>query len=686
MADLVVEVLCEELPVSMIAPALAAFEDGLVGLLKGVPHAGTRAFSTPRRLAVVVEGLAAARPSETQLVTGPPLQAAQRDGAWTRAAEGFARGKGVTTDALQVVDGPRGQVVAVEVSTGGETVAELVSGGLDKLVLGLPFKKSMRWRDDVKAWGRPIRGVTVAYGGELVPCTVGGLDAVATVTGHRRSTLPPAPVSTADDYLAALRERWVEADRDVRRARVADGLAEVCAAEGVTLAEDEALLDEVTDLVEWPTVLAGRFDAELLELPARLLEESMKVHQRYFPSTVDGALSNVFLICSNNPTGDAATIALGNARVIRARFDDARFFFAEDRKLSLEEHGADLVKMRWVRGLGTVAEKQARLVALAPGLSEVTGGDPAKAARAAALCKCDLLSQMVGEFPELQGHIGRLYAAAAGEADEVALAVEEHYLPRFAGDDPPTTGEGLALALADRLDTLAGCFGIGLVPKGSADPQGLRRAAVGINVLLMERGTPQTLRPLLLAALSQHGDSLKRDADDVATDLVGFVLGRLRAMLAAEHRRDVVNAVFDALGDAPADADPVRLAARVRAVDAFSRSGEFADMMTAFKRVLNISKDHHEGLVEHPGTPEPASAALLEAVTSRQAAIDVATAELDYEAALGQMMTLKPAIDAFFDDVLVMDEDPAVRAFRLGLLRTIANAFLAVADFRRISE
>lgn len=411
----------------------------------------------------------------------------------------------------------------------------------------------------------------------------------------------------------------------------------------------------------------------------------MKVHQRYFPTTVDGALSNVFLVCSNNPTGDAATIAAGNARVLRARFDDARFFFAEDAKLSLEQHGADLAKMRWVRGLGTVADKQERLVALAARLSGAMGADEAHARRAAALCKCDLLSQMVGEFPELQGHIGRLYAVAGGEPEAVALAVEEHYRPRFAGDSLPSTPEGLALAMADRLDTLSGCFGIGLLPKGSADPQGLRRAAVGLNALLLHRGQPQALRPLLSAALAGH-EGLERDADEVATDLVGFVVSRLRAMLAADHRTDVVNAVLDALGDAPTDADPVRLAARVAAVDALASSGEFSDLMTAFKRVLNITKDHAGGLVPHPGSPAPASAALLAAVRAQSAATDAALDALDYEGALAQMVTLKPAIDRFFDEVLVMDEDPAVRAFRLGLLSTVASTFLAVADFRRISE
>lgn len=662
MPELFIAVRCEELPANLIAPALEGLERGVVALLEGIEHGPVRSFSTPRRLAVSVADCAEGRPVVEALVTGPPLAAPEK------ARAGFARGKGVAFEDLRVVEGKKGKVVAALVTEGGERTVEQVAAGLEKLILGLPFKKAMQWGKGGIRWGRPIHQVIALFDGALIPATVAGLQTNAELVGHRLAE-GTRPVTGAADYRSNLRELWVLADREERKGLIREGLDAAAREHGVRVGWDEGLLDEVTDLVEWPVPVVGRFDQELLELPARLLMESMKVHQRYFPAlNADGSLSNLFFITSNNPVGDGPLIAEGNRRVIGARFQDAQFFFREDKRRSLQEHGANLVKMRWVRGLGTMAEKQERLAALGALLAERIGADAEATRRAGSLAKCDLLSQMVGEFPELQGHMGRLYAEHQGEPAEVALAIEEHYLPRFANDALPSTGGGQALALADRLDSLVGCFSIGLVPKGN-DPQGLRRAANGVLAILLAEGHRESLADLVGLPGPQ------------APGLVDFILARFRALMQAEgHATDVIDAVLKAGGD-----DPVLLAARVRGLSELSASGDFSPLMVAFKRVLNISKEHdgasfEQGLFEHRSEGELAQAyreALLEVPELVQA--------LNVGDALTHLVQMKPIIDRYFDDVLVNCEDPALRASRLGLLRAISELFLSIADFRAIS-
>jgi glycyl-tRNA synthetase beta chain len=679
-SELLIEVRCEELPHAMIGPALSALESGVKALLKGVEHGESRVFSTPRRLAVCVSDVAEGRPLTEQLVTGPPLAAAQRDGVWTKAAEGFARGRGVPVEELEVVEGPRGPVVAATVRQGGDRSADLIAAGLEKLVLGLPFKKAMRWGARRERWGRPIHQVVAVLDGRRLVAEVAGIETSDVVVGHRRSRLAPVPVIDGPSYLAALEQRWVLADRSVRRATLVtqgDALASV---EGLRVDWDPDLLEEVTDLLEWPMALLARFDEDLLKLPGRLLIESMKVHQRYFPTyDAEGALTNVFVVVSNNPTGDAELIATGNARVLRARFYDARFFFAEDRKRTLQELGADLATMRWVRKLGTMADKQARVASLAVTLSTGLGLSQGEQAGAAgAVCKCDLLSQMVGEFAKLQGHIGHLYALNQGFDPVAAGAIEEHYLPRYAGDDLPASDAGRALAIADRLDTLAGCFGIGLKPKASADPQGLRRAANGILAVLLDAGLRCQLGELIELAAANF------EAKADTSELVEFVLARLRAMLQAEgHATDIVDAVLAAGGQ-----DPVQIAARVRGLTALSRSGEFGPLAEAFKRVLNISKDHTDTVYDRDLFQARVEDDLASAFEAARDEVPRLVDQLQVEAALSRCVQLKPAIDAYFDvdGVMVMAEDPSVRATRLGLVTSIARLFLSVADFRVINS
>jgi glycyl-tRNA synthetase beta chain len=662
MGELLIAVRCEELPYDLIAPALDGLVRGTRALLEGIEHGELTVYSTPRRLAVRVDDCAVGRPKVEKLVTGPSIQAPEG------ARRGFARGKGVAFEDLEVVEGKKGQVVGARVSEGGEQTVDLVAAGLEKLILGLPFKKSMQWGNGGVRWGRPIHQVMALFDGASIDASVAGIGTSTELVGHRLAD-GSATVSCAADYVSGLEGLWVLVDRDARKDRIRAQLLAAATEHEVNLELDEDLLDEVTDLVEWPVTIVGRFNEELLELPAKLLIESMKVHQRYFAALkADGSLDNAFFIVSNNPVGDGPLIAEGNRRVIAARFQDARFFLSEDRKKSLAEHGADLAKMRWVRKLGTMEEKQARLVDLAGVLAERLGHDADKARAAAALCKCDLLSQMVGEFPKLQGHMGHLYALTDGHDAEVASAIEEHYLPRYAGDDVPSTGAGQALALADRLDTLAGCFSIGLKPKGN-DPQGLRRAANGVLAVLLAHGHRVSLKELVaLPAFEAKG-------------LVAFVLARFRALKQSEgHATDVIDAVLAAGGD-----DVVQLSARVSALSELSAGGDFGALMVAFKRILNISKEHdstafNAALFEHQSERDLASA-LAEAQTVVPGQVEA----LHVGDALAHLIQMKPTIDQYFDDVLVNCEDVELRASRLGLLCAISGLFRSIADFRAIS-
>jgi len=396
------------------------------------------------------------------------------------------------------------------------------------------------------------------------------------------------------------------------------------------------------------------------------------------------------LTVSNNPFGDAALIAEGNKRVLAARFYDAQFFYAEDRKTPLAQHGEGLVKMRWVKGLGTMADKQERIGTLAQSLASLLGADPLVAFQAGSLAKADLLTLMVGEFPELQGHMGRLYAQNDGLDAKVALAIEEHYLPRFAADGPPTSAAGQTVGLADRLDTLAGCFGIGLVPKGSADPQGLRRAANGVLAILFASGRAVPLTALVGAALdgyeAREGSAvvIRRDRGEVMAQVTQFILERLRAQLKDEgYATELVDAVLSAGGD-----EVLGLRARVDALATLAKSGGFGELVQLVKRVQNISKDHDSAVYDAAALPEPAEPAeraLAEAFESARDEVNAAFARVDVGAALARMIQLRPAVALFFDQVLVMAEDEALRRNRLGLLRAVAELFRSVADFRNLS-
>jgi len=714
--ELLVEVRCEELPPSMVRPALDGLRDGLVKLLDGIALGAVRTYATPRRLAVVITDVAEGKPVVRKLVTGPPADRAQVDGQWTPAAVGFAKGKGKEVSDIQIVDTPKGKVIGIEVEEGGEKSFTVLANGLAEVITKLPFHKSMEWGRGGLRFGRPLRSVAALFAGEVIPGRIGDVEFGRSTEAHRLAKDNHFTFSNAEQWLSGLRERWVEPDLDVRMARIRAILDDAARTYGAERIEDAALEEQVLHLVEWPTPMIGSFEEDLLNLPPRLLVESMKVHQRYFPVFVAGKLTNRFVVVSNNPEGDTELISTGYARVLRARFFDARFFLAEDRKKKLEEFGAGLDRMRWIKGLGTMADKQARVATLANELAVEVGAVPATVQRAGSLCKADLLTQMVGEFPELQGHMGRLYAAGQGDSEEVAVAIEEHYLPRFAGDAVAQTPAGVALALADRLDTLVGCFGIGLIPKGG-DPQGLRRAAVGLVNTLVQRGLAVDLRELFSKATKRFhaevGDrplfeawkkergtaAVPKDAETLVESLVEFTLARWKGQAVGEGvPADYADAVLESLqpvldpngedsGLRRQETRPLALERKLAALRELASSGDFDVFAALLKRAANISKGTAvEGLNAQEGQGGSQEQALGAAIRSALQVVVKGSHNHDYAAILGALSGLREPIAQMFDHVLVNDpNDPAGTQRRLVLLAYVTYMSTQVADFSRIS-
>ncbi|MCB9678459.1 MAG: glycine--tRNA ligase subunit beta [Alphaproteobacteria bacterium] len=692
-AELLVELVTEEIPASFIRPALQSLADGVVGLLEGIEHGEVRTYATPRRLAVVVAGVAAGRPVSRRVVTGPPADRAFKDGAPTQAGIGFAKGKGVDPSALTVVEGPKGPVVAVEIEEGGEQTRDLVGAGLAGVITAIPFRKSMEWGTGGLRFARPLHRVNALYDGIVVPGAVHGIPFGNETIGHRLKHHEIEFVSEGE-WLAGLRENAVEPDLRARELHIRNLLAEAAESLGCDAIVDAELLEEVLHLVEAPTLVIGRFDSELLDLPSRLLIKAMKAHQRYFPVFRGGRLSNEFVVISNNPWGKADAIAQGNANVLRARFHDAQFFFAEDKKKRLEAHGVHLEKMRWIKGLGTMAEKQARVAGLAAKLAPAFGAQEAVARRAGELCKCDLATQMVGEFPDLQGHMGHLYALAQGEGEAVAAAIEQHYQPAGADDSTASTAAGAALAVAERLDTLVGCFGIGMEPKGSGDPQGLRRAMLGIQRTLRDQNVRFELSDLFALGVDHFHASAAgfegwekargadlRGRDELIGALVDFASARFKAQAVSEGASaDLVQAVLDV-----GSTDGIDRQARLDALLAIAGSVDFLPIMHTFKRVLNITRGHDYPVPDPSALTEPAERVLAEATESAGVAVHQAVAALDYAKAFEQVLTLAGPVADFFDAVLVEAPDPAVKAVRMGLLLRVSSIFLELADFSKIS-
>ena len=683
---LLLELGAEELPPKALDALSDAFAAGIEKGLQDaeIPFQTVTAFATPRRLAVQVTGLADKQPDREVERRGPALAAAFKDGTPTKAAEGFARSCGVSVDELIHLETDKGTWLGYREQQQGDSVQALLPEMIRKTLQSLPVPKNMRWGASRAEFSRPVHWLVALYGSDVIAAEALGLEASRTTYGHRFHAPDAIQLEHADDYLAALENAYVLADRQQRRERIREQVLAEAEVQEANAVIDEDLLVEVSGLVEWPVALTGSFDERFLEVPAECLISSMKANQKYFHLLDDqGKLKPLFITISNIESQDPDQVISGNEKVIRPRLADAAFFYDTDRKHTLASRIPQLESVVFQQQLGTLADKARRSTAIATFIAERIHGDVAHAQRAVALAKCDLVTEMVLEFPELQGIMGRYYAEQDGEPAEVAQALEEQYLPRFASDAIPQSLTGQALALADRLDTLVGIFGIGQRPTGAKDPFALRRASIGVLNILVKGELNLDLRELLQVAADQH-QSLPK-AEGLVEDVLTYILDRFRAW----GQEEGISAEMYLAVRARPVTKPLDFSRRLRAVKAFAQREEAAALAAANKRVSNIlSKQEHDGStqVEASLLQEAAEKALFEAVTASQQQVAPLFAKGDYQQALDALATLREPVDAFFDQVMVMADDDAIRRNRLALLASLQALFLEVADISQLPQ
>jgi len=686
MAEFLLEILSEEIPARMQARAAEDLRrlvcEGLTA--GGLQFTSARALVTPRRLVLVIEGLPQAGPDLFEERRGP------RVGAPAQALDGFLKSTGLTQEQLESRDTGKGSFWFAVIERKGRATADLLKEVVESTLAAFPWPKSQRWGAHAIRWVRPIQSILALFDGAVVPVSFGPLTAGVVSRGHR--FLAPAPFTVTDfaDYQAKLRAAQVILDPEERRAAILAGAEALAAAEGLRLKPDEGLLAEVTGLVEAPVPLIGSIDHAFMTVPAEVLMTSMRSHQKYFSLlTPEGALAPRFVVIANMVAADGgAAIVAGNQRVLRARLSDAKFFWETDRKHRLESRLPKLAERTFYAGLGSMADKAARIAALAAEIARRIGADPVLAERAGRLAKADLSSEMVGEFPELQGIMGRYYALNDGEDPAVAEAIAAHYAPVGPSDACPTAPVAVAVALADKIDSLVGFFAIDEKPTGSKDPFALRRAALGVIRLIGETRLRLTLGEVFAVAHALYPAGLKRDAATTAADLLAFFADRLAVAWKEQGvRHDLIAAVF-ALGG---QEDLVLLRQRVEALAAFLDSDDGANLLVAYRRAANIvrieeKKDNTRftGPVDPVALVEAEERNLATALQEVGPAVTQALAAEDFTAAMAALATLRRPLDAFFERVTVNAPEPERRLARLGLLAAIGAAMEAVADVSRI--
>jgi len=685
--ELLFEIGTEEVPSVYMPDALRGLGEVADRLLREarLGFKRIRTLGTPRRLTLHVEGLAEKQTDEVREVVGPPKAAAyDKEGKPTAAALGFARAQGIPVEQLHVRATERGDYLVAVKKIKGVRTADVLPALLPKLITSLTFPKSMRWGDRSIRFVRPIRWLLAVYGGKAVAFEIEGITSGTITYGHRFLASKPIQVRSFKEYVSKLERGFVIVDQSRRRELVKQLVTKAAAQVGGQAVIEPDLLEQVTHLVEYPNLIRGSFPEQYLELPKELIITPMRKHQRYFP-VVDkkGKLLPYFVAVSNMKTRNMDVIRVGNERVLRARLADADFYYREDRKkLPLEKLVPRLGHILFQERLGTLLDKTNRIVELAGFMAKAV--DPAledDARRTATLCKADLAAGMIREFTELQGVMGRYYAEASGEKEEVAVGIEEHYLPRYAGDALPKTRAGALVGVADRLDSIAGCFGIGLVPTGSEDPYALRRAAMGSILTMAGQGLSVSLGALTQKALELLRDRISRPHGEALSDILGFLRVRCEGiMIDRGIPADVANAVLHAGFD-----DVPRAFQRAQALAKAKKDPDFASLAIAFKRVANILPPGFVGGVDEGRLEQDAERVLHREVQALQGEVTRLIDRGDYEGALRKIATLRPAVDRFFDDVLVMVEDKSVRENRFGLLAETAGLFSRIADFRQIA-
>ena len=687
MKELLLEIGTEEIPAGFIPQALIDLESLAKKELEAnrIDFHGINTLGTPRRLVLVIESISEKQRDEETKKIGPSKQAAfDAKGNPTKAAIGFAKSQSVPVESLTLIQTEKGEYVCAVKKESGRPTSELLSSIIPKWIFSIPFQKSMKWADVPIRFARPIHWILALFGGEVVPFEVGNIRSGNKTYGHRFMHSGPIPIKDFRSYLQKTKEAFVIVDPVERKKRIEDEMIREGAKVSGRVLKDEELLNEVNFLVEYPVALCGTFDNKFLSLPREILIHSMKEHQRYFPVVDDhGILLPHFVCISNINPKSREVVVKGNEKVLKARLSDAAFFFEDDLKIPLEKRLEQLKKVVFQAKIGTSYEKVMRFKQLAlwmveridPKLREVVE-------RASLLCKADLVTGMVGEFPKLQGIVGREYARLSGEKPEVAEAICEHYLPGFAGDRLPSGPIGDIVSIADKMDTIVGCFGVGLVPTGTADPFGLRRQALGIIRIILEKKYSISLRRLVEESEKQLKEKMERPAEQVKEEVLDFFRVRYQNfLLDKEYPFDVTEAVlsisFDELLDVQGRIDALRKAREWK---------DFESIVIAFKRAMNILKGSPLKREINPSLfAEPVEQNLYQLFLKAKEKIDHHFNKKEYEVALLEMTQMKKPIDDFFDGVMVMVEDEAIRNNRLALLDEIGKLFLRIADFSKLT-
>lgn len=676
------EIGTEELPPKALRSLAESFAANLTAELAAanLTHGDVTWYAAPRRLAVKIAGLAESAADREVEKRGPAIaQAFDAEGKPTKAAEGWARGCGITVDQADRMVTDKGEWLLYRAVEKGNNAKELLAGMVSRALAKLPIPKLMRWGDKETHFVRPVHTVTMLMGADVIPGEVLGITSDRVIRGHRFMGEAEFTIAHADEYPAILETRGkVMADYDARKAMIKRDAEKAAQALGGVADLTDSLLEEVTSLVEWPVVLTAKFEEKFLEVPSEALVYTMKGDQKYFPVyDKNGNLMPNFIFVANIESSDPVQIISGNEKVVRPRLADAEFFFKTDCKKRLEDNLPRLSTVLFQQQLGTLRDKTDRLEALAGWIAGQIGADVNHATRAGLLAKCDLMTNMVFEFTDTQGVMGMHYARHDGESEDVALALKEQYQPRYAGDNLPSTPVSDALAIADKMDTLAGIFGIGQHPKGDKDPFALRRAALGVLRIIVEKGYNLDLETLTQEAVRLYGDKLTNA--NVVTDVVDFMLGRFRAWYQEQgYSIDTIQAVLARHPTRPADFD-----ARMKAVTHFRTLDEAAALAAANKRVSNIlskSDDALNDAVLASLMNAPEEIRLAAYVTDLKTQLAPLYAEGKYQEALTELASLRESVDAFFDSVMVMDKDDNIRRNRLTLLNELRNLFLGVAD------
>ena len=688
MSELLFEIGTEEIPAGYIHPALEVLAAEAAGKLNGLELAfeSIRSFGTPRRLVLAITGLQSRQADRRQEHIGPSKKAGfDANGNLTKAAEGFARSRGLEPGQLQVVTTPKGEYLMAMEDVKGQETTVLLPALLESLVRELVFPKSMRWAGYSLTFARPIQWLVALYDGTVVPMAFEGLTSGKTTRGHRFMAPEEVEVTSIDSYLTALASRFVIVDPSERRAKVVEevrrAVSERAGAEGALPVLHEGLLDTVTNLVEYPCAICGNFDRKFLQLPQEALVTSMREHQKYFPVIgPDSRLQPLFVAVNNTRIADQALAASGHERVLRARLEDGLFFFNEDRKRPLADRCQELHGIVFQNKLGTMQAKSKRLAALAGLLADQIAPELRDdAIRAANLAKADLLTTMVGEFPSLQGIMGRVYGLHDGEKPVVAQAIEEHYLPIRAGGEVPQSLLGALVGIADRLDTLVGCFAIGEKPTGNKDAFGLRRQAIGLISLLRGLHISLSLEAVATAALAGYAGMIEQNPE-VVNGVVHFIRLRFEnEQIASGLPQELVEAATSVGFD-----DPVDCLQRIEALNQIRSQESFGVLAGSFKRIRNIIKDHRTSEIDEALLTEPAEKELFAALVAVRSKALPLLEQRAYQPALLAMLEIKNPVDRFFDAVMVMAENASVRQNRLNLLTALGELILRVGDISRM--